>query len=71
METNNSKFEIFSGSNCNGSKSLTIAVFGRELTIWGICEESDDLINQLDLATSISSSFEDVKNHLQLNGFDI
>lgn len=64
-------YKIISGSNCNGSKSLTINVFGNELIIWGIDCETTDLITQLDLITSMTSNINDVKKHLEINGFDI
>ncbi len=63
-------YEVVSGCNCDGSKSLTINVFGKELIVWGIDTPTDDLYKQLDLITSISSDYKDVVNHLKINGYD-
>lgn len=67
----NNTYKIVSGSECNGSKSLLINVFGKTLIVWGISKPNDDLINQLDLITSISDSSPEILNHLKLNGFDV
>lgn len=64
------KYAVISGSD-TGAKRLTLKVYEKELIVWGMDKPTEDLIQQMELITAISTDFDSVMTHLKLNGYDV